>query len=137
MNFIFHPNSSLSSHFMQWISSSFIPSVISFNHRLSGLPFLDNFKYHVFAPVGRFQLELIYLYFPLSFHLTVVVYVTFRSNFNTHKTCWKCINNKRPTGQKQQMLDGRTVENKGKLIPFLVLPGGHHSTFSFRVAYSP
>ena len=29
------------------------------------------FKYHVFAPMGRFQLELIYLYFPPSFHLTV------------------------------------------------------------------
>ena len=40
-----------------------------------------------------------------------------RSNFNTHKTCWKYfINNERPTGQKQQLLDGRTVENKGKLI---------------------
>ena len=31
------------------------------------------FKYHVFAPIGKFQLELIYLYFPPSFHLTVVV----------------------------------------------------------------
>ena len=30
------------------------------------------FKYHVFALMGRFQLELIYLYFPPSFHLTVV-----------------------------------------------------------------
>ena len=39
-----------------------------------------------------------------------------RSNFNTHKTCLKCcINNERPTGQKQQLLDGRTVENKDKL----------------------
>ena len=37
---------------------------------------IDNtFKYHVFAPMGRFQLELIYLYFPPSFHLTVVVSV--------------------------------------------------------------
>ena len=40
-----------------------------------------------------------------------------RSNFNPHKTRWKCcINNERPTWQKQQLLDGRTVENKGKLI---------------------
>ena len=31
------------------------------------------FKYHVFAPMGRFQLELIYLYFPPSFHLTTTV----------------------------------------------------------------
>ena len=35
------------------------------------------FKYHVFAPMGRFQLELIliYLYFPPSFRLIVVVSV--------------------------------------------------------------
>ena len=40
-----------------------------------------------------------------------------RSNFNTHKTCWKCCyNNERPTGQKQRLFDGRTVENKGKII---------------------
>ena len=32
----------------------------------------NTFKYHVFAPIGRFQLELIYLYFPPSFHLTIV-----------------------------------------------------------------
>ena len=31
-------------------------------------------KYHVFAPMGRFQLELIYLYFPPSSHL---VYLCF------------------------------------------------------------
>ena len=37
--------------------------------------YVDIFKYHVFAPMGRFQLELIYLYFPPSFHLTVVVSV--------------------------------------------------------------
>ena len=30
-------------------------------------------KYHVFATIGRFQLELIYLYFPPSFHQTVFV----------------------------------------------------------------
>ena len=34
-------------------------------------PIQCTFKYHVFAPMGRFQLELIYLYFPPSFHLTV------------------------------------------------------------------
>ena len=28
---------------------------------------INTFKYHVFAPMGRFQLELIYLYFPPSF----------------------------------------------------------------------
>ena len=30
-------------------------------------------------------------------------------------SCCFCINNERPTGQKQ-LLDGRTVENKGKLM---------------------
>ena len=47
---------------------------------------INTFKYHVFEPMGRFQLELVYLYFPPSFHLTVV------------------------------SVDGTTVENKGKLI---------------------
>ena len=36
--------------------------------------YIDTFKYHVFAPMGRFQLELIYLCFPPSFHL---IYVCF------------------------------------------------------------
>ena len=31
-------------------------------------------------------------------------------------------NNERPTGQKQQLFDGRTVENKGKLILTEILP---------------
>ena len=30
---------------------------------------VNTFKYHIFAPMGRFQLELIYLYFPLSSHV--------------------------------------------------------------------
>ena len=38
----------------------------------SGSKIFNTFKYHVSAPMGRFQLELIYLYFPPSFHLTVV-----------------------------------------------------------------
>ena len=33
----------------------------------------NTFKYHVFTPMGRFQLELIYLYFLPSLHQTVVV----------------------------------------------------------------
>ena len=32
-----------------------------------------SFKYHVFAPIGRFQLELIYLHFPPTIHQIVVV----------------------------------------------------------------
>ena len=32
-------------------------------------------KYHVFAPMGRFQLELIYLYFPPSSHLVLLVLI--------------------------------------------------------------
>ena len=30
---------------------------------------MNTFKYHVFAPMGRFQLETIYLYFPPSSQL--------------------------------------------------------------------
>ena len=38
---------------------------------------LHNFtkKYHVFAPMGKFQLELIYLYFPSSSHLVYLQYI--------------------------------------------------------------
>ena len=43
-----------------------IINVIKINELIFG-----TFKYHVFAPMGRFQLELIYLYFPPSFHLIV------------------------------------------------------------------
>ena len=57
-----------------------------------------SFKYHVFAPVGRFQLELIYLYFPLSFHLIVGCFCPVIQDRNN------------------LLLDGRTVKNKGKLI---------------------
>ena len=35
-------------------------------------------------------------------------------------TC--CIDNERPTGQKQQLLDGSAVENKGKLILTDIFP---------------
>ena len=65
--------------------------------------FINTFKYNVFAPMGRFQLELIYLYFPPSFHqfflscMPFVVITTLsicqlpkpgdRSNFNAYKTC--------------------------------------------------
>ena len=51
----------------------------------------NTFKYHVFAPMGRFQLELIYLYFPPPSHLLYVIICMY-------------------------IIDGTTVENKGKLI---------------------
>ena len=34
--------------------------------------FISTFKYHVFSPMGRFQLQLIYLYFPPSSHLIYI-----------------------------------------------------------------
>ena len=47
----------------------------SINGKFAKHPVLINtFKYHVFAPMGRFQLHLIYLYFPPSSHL---IYVCF------------------------------------------------------------
>ena len=39
-----------------------------------GVLLMNTFKYHIFEPMGRFQLELIYLYFPPSSHL---IYVCF------------------------------------------------------------
>ena len=59
---------------------------------------VNTFKYHVFAPMGRFQLELIYLCFPPSSHLIYICFCQLpsncqlpkpgdRSHFNTNKTC--------------------------------------------------
>ena len=48
----------------------------SFNH---------TFKYHVFAPMGRFQLELNYLYFPPSSHL---LYVCFCPTAHARRQKW-------------------------------------------------
>ena len=46
-------------------SFSYFPQIMNID--------MKTFKYHVSAPMGRFQLELIYLfYFPPFFHLTVV-----------------------------------------------------------------
>ena len=33
-----------------------------------------------------------------------------------NRSCLTCYNNERHTGQKQQLFDGKTVKNKGKLI---------------------
>ena len=46
-----------------------------------------------------------------------LIYNIFYRFQKTRSKC--CINNERPTGQKQQLLDGRTVENKGKLLKFV------------------
>ena len=45
-------------------------SIIVSDHVVVGL-FLFTFKYHVFAPMGRFQLESIYLYFQNKGKLTL------------------------------------------------------------------
>ena len=46
-----------------------------------------------------------------------------RKNFNTHKTCRKCCyNNERLQDRNNLLLDGRTMESKGKLIHFVVPP---------------
>ena len=54
------------------------------------MKFINTFKYHVFAPMGRFQLELIYLYFP---EVTST-----------------------PTRPVDNVVNERSTENKGKLI---------------------
>ena len=57
-------------------------------------------KYHVFAPMGRFQLESIYLYFPPSSQLVNNVVIA----------------TKGLQDRNINILAGTTVENKGKLI---------------------
>ena len=60
---------------------------------------INTFIYHVFAPMGRFQLESIYLYFPPTRPVDNVVIATKGlQDRNTNVTA------------------GTTVENKGKLI---------------------
>ena len=77
---------------------------------------INTFKYHVLTPMGRFQLELIYLYFPPSFHLTVVTSTPTRPVENV------VITTKGLQDRNNQLLDGRTVENKGKLILTEIFP---------------
>ena len=91
-----------------YLNNSWVPNLKNHKDNINqiyGLITSDKFnsinitKYHVFAPMGRFQLELIYLYYPPSSHL---VYLCF------------C-----PVGLQDRninMLEGTTVENKGKLI---------------------
>ena len=87
------------------------------------------------APMGRFQLELIYCFTfifhrrPIQ-HLYVfscrpfVVNKTFSTGLVgvevtsvTYKTCWKCcFNNGRPKERNTQMLAGTAVGKKGKTI---------------------
>ena len=69
----------------------------------------NTLKYHVFAPMGRFQLELIYLYFPPSFHLTV-------TSTPTRPVENVVITTKGLQDRNNLLLDGRTVENKSKAI---------------------
>ena len=75
------------------------------NWHLDHYAYFDTFKYHVFAPMERLQLELIYFYFPPSSHLIVVP-----SNI-----------------LDGTILDGTTVENKGKLL--------HISLYTFSSTY--
>ena len=94
---------------------------------------IHTFKYHVFAPMGRFQLELIYLYSPSSFHLTVGCFcpVGLSLSQETEVTSIRPVENVTTTKGLQDrnnlLLDERTVENKGKLIlnayPINILPG--------------
>jgi len=53
------------------ISDTYVDIIISTLY----IELLNTFKCHVFAPMGRLQLELIYLYFPPSFHQITIVSV--------------------------------------------------------------
>ena len=81
------------------ISSIFMLALPVCNHQqflLSQQLYFNTFKYHVFAPMGRFQLESIYLYFPPS-----------------SPSCYICGSVQDRT---TNITAGMTVENKGKLI---------------------
>ena len=84
----------------------------------SNIDVINTFKCHVFAPMGRFQLELIYLYFPPSL-LTP-----------TRPVENVVITTKGLQDRNNLLLDWRTVENKGKLInviPFKIVPMGNYT----------
>ena len=68
-------------------------------------------KYHVFAPMGRFQLESIYLYFPPSSQL-----VFLSSSTPTRPVDNVVIATKGLQDRNINTQAGTTVENKGKLI---------------------
>ena len=85
--------------------------------------------------MGRFQLELIYLYFPPSFHLTVgpglgqEIEVTSTST----RPVENVITTKGLQDRNNLLLDGRTVGNKGKLIKqeldYLKMLPEYHTVF--------
>ena len=78
--------------------------------------------------MGRFQLELIYLYFPPPFHLTVncpsqeteVTLTPSRPVENVMTT-------NGPQDRNNLLLDRRTVENKGKLILTKIFQSMHET----------
>ena len=95
--------------------------------------FSSTTKYHVFVPLGRFQLELIYLYFPPSFHLTVGYFCTVGLSLLTPtgncpsqetevtstptRPVENVVRSTKGLQDKNNLLLGlRRVENKGKLI---------------------
>ena len=76
----------------------------------------DTKKYHVFAPMGRFQLESIYLYFPPSSQLYICVSTPTRPIYNV------VIATKGLQDRNTNIIAGTTVENKGKLILTEIFP---------------
>ena len=75
-------------------------------------------KYHVSAPMGIFQLQLIYC-FTFIFHRRHIqhLYGPGDRNFNSHKTYENVVLTTKGLQERNtQMLDGMTVENKGKTI---------------------
>ena len=49
-----------------------------------------------------------------------------RRNFNTHKTCWKCINDERPTEKKHTTVGWDDSGNIGKIIISYLNPTERH-----------
>ena len=83
-------------------------------------PVENIFKYHVFTPLSRFQLELIYLIFTI-FPYNSRLFLSCRpfvvvTTFSTIPVENVVITTKGLQDRNNLLLDGRMVQNKGKLI---------------------
>jgi hypothetical protein len=82
---------------------------------------INTFKYHAFTPMGRFQLELIYLYFPQSVN-NCPSQETEVTSTPTRPIDNVVITTKGLRGRNIHIIDGTTVESKGKLILYCGKP---------------
>ena len=95
------------------IGTGLFPRFINYWHFMTeinhSIRIIHTFKYHVFAPMGRFHLELIYLY---SFNCQLPKSGD-RRNFNTQKPVENVVLTTKDLQESNiQVLDGTTVKNR-------------------------